>query len=209
MFEKENIVFPLLFCGFLAAFIIFDNSYSSENNNRVTINPTHRFLYLYSRPKDTIHLLGDSYLLLSLKKQRVTVIIRGSRDTVQFPVSTGNAMLDKGVNTPPGLYTVQSKSTKAISKQFDDAELFSWVGFNGNIGFHGLKGSGYYSSLGIRPSSHGCVRISREDGAKLFKLVRTGTPVIVYDKEPALHIAFSDIKYFTAGKDIVLEKKKR
>jgi hypothetical protein len=55
-----------------------------------------------------------------------------------------------------------------------------------------LAGNGYYGLLGVRPSSHGCVRISREDGKALYDKVQLGTPVLVYKEEPAVALAFAD-----------------
>lgn len=164
-------------------------------------------LFLYSKPKDTIHLFGDSYVMISLKEQTASVFKRDSSEPSVFKVSTGAAWISQGMATPEGLFSVQSKSVKAVSRQFNNANLLSWVGFNGNIGFHGLDGSGYYSHLGVRPSSHGCVRISREDGKSLYKMVRLGTPVIVYKEEPSLVFAFSDLSAFRTGQDILLERK--
>ncbi len=162
--------------------------------------------YFYSPIKDTLHLLGDVYISISLNDQIATVIRRNDT-TVSFPISSGNANISKGINTPTGLYTVQSKSTKALSKQFDNAELLNWVGFNGNIGFHGLSGSGYYNHLGKRPSSHGCVRISREDGERLFKKVKLGTPVLVFQEEPAIVMQFDSLHSFNPRIDYLLQKK--
>lgn len=169
-------------------------------------NLTSKFHYLYSPIRDTLFLMGDEYISISLSKQTATVYSR-TDSSIAFPISSGSAGVDDGVHTPTGLFTVQSKSPKAISKQFNDAELFSWVGFNGNIGFHGLSGSGYYRHLGIRPSSHGCVRISRNDGEKLYKKVKRGTPVIVYDKEPAIVLKFAEFSNYEPGNDILLQKK--
>jgi hypothetical protein len=160
----------------------------------------------YIPVKDTIYYLGDEYILISLKEQRATVVFRKD-SSVSFNISSGNGNLSKGVFTPAGLYTVQSKSSKAISKQFDNAELYSWVGFNGNIGFHGLAGNGYYHHLGVRPSSHGCVRIGREDGEKLYKKVKVGSPVLVYSDDPAIEIKFASVKELNPNKDFIFQKK--
>ena len=199
-----KISIPLALAVFFSSFVFFCDSNAHKGMNNKEIGD---IVYLYSQPKDTVHLLGDSYILISLKKQNATVVRRDSSEPKVFPVSTGHAGISQGMSTPPGLYTVQSKLEKAISKQFNDAELLSWVGFNGNIGFHGLSGSGYYSHLGVRPSSHGCVRISREDGKKLYKMVKVGTPVLVFNSEPALTFSFSNISSFEAGTDVILEKK--
>ncbi len=150
-----------------------------------------KIYYEFLDIRDTIHVLGNEFLYISLKNQEATLYKRNDTPQV-FHISTGNPNIDKGMETTTGVFTVQSKSPMAISKQFNDAELYHWIGFNGNIGFHGLKGNGYYRHLGKNPSSHGCVRISKVDGEKLYKQVRRGTPVMVFYENPARIFAFSD-----------------
>ncbi|MGA2297409.1 MAG: L,D-transpeptidase [FCB group bacterium] len=183
----------------------------SESEEKIILpssNETYLPLYMEHFPvRDTIFLLGDRYVELSIKKQRASVIFRDKKDTLSFKISSGTSRINKGIDTPPGLYTVQVKSPLAISKQFDNAELYHWVGFNGNMGFHGLKGDSYYRSLGIRPSSHGCVRISREDGEKLYNNVKLGTPVYVVDNEPARIIIFANDNEFYAGTDYMITER--
>jgi hypothetical protein len=161
------------------------------------------YYFPFIKAKDTIHLLGNEYLEIRLQEQK-TYLIRRADTSIVYRISTGNAAIEKGLSTPAGFFTVQSKSPIAISKQFENAELYNWIGFNGNIGFHGLKKTGYYASLGIRPSSHGCVRIGKESGLDLYKRVRLGTPVIVYQNKPALEMVFSTIREFDPSEDILL-----
>lgn len=163
--------------------------------------PLIKFNYLPA--KDTVYVLGDAYIELCLKTQKARLFVRDG-DTIEFGISSGTSRISKGVDTPDGIYTVQNKSTKAISKQFNNAELFYWVGFNGNIGFHGLKGKGYYGYLGSRPSSHGCVRISCEDGEKIYGKVRRGTPIMAYYEEPARAMRFAKPAEYSPNKDFVL-----
>lgn len=174
-----------------------------ESIKKLSVIPT-EFSPLY----DTIHLLGDSYIEISLKEQVARVIMRN--DSVHhFKISSGNGFIKKGKETPEGLFTVQSKYREAVSKQFDNAKLINWVGFNGNIGFHGLEGTGYYRTLGLRPSSHGCVRIGTEDGKKLFELIKVGTPVLVYKDNPARIIQFSEISQYKPNEDFMLKSMNR
>lgn len=161
------------------------------------------YSFSYLPSSDTIFYLGKNYIEISLKEQRARLISRN--DSVRtFRISSGNQYIKEGKSTPEGFFTVQNKSPLAISKQFENAELFNWIGFNGNIGFHGLKGSGYYGSLGIRPASHGCVRIGREDGQTLYQKVKVGTPVIVYYHKPLRIIKFSSFKDFHPENDFFM-----
>lgn len=153
--------------------------------------------------KDTIYVLGDEYIEICLSSQKAKLFTRQG-EIFEYKISSGNPFISKGMETTTGIFTIQSKSPKAISKQFENAELFWWIGFNGNIGFHGLAGNGYYHHLGTRPSSHGCVRISREDGKDLYERVKIGTPVLVYKNEPARILAFADWDYFIKSSPTIL-----
>jgi hypothetical protein len=163
----------------------------------------HPIPLLFLPVKDTIYVLGDEYIEICLKTQTAKLVQRNG-NSLSIKISSGNPFISQGIETTTGVFTVQSKSPKAISKQFNNAELFWWVGFNGNIGFHGLAGNGYYHHLGVRSSSHGCVRISREDGKDLYEKVRVGTPVMVYKSEPARIFAFADFDDYAKSPSAIL-----
>lgn len=194
---------PLL----LILFVVITELFSSSANvsRKLREDRGDKYYFAYLRAKDTVYLLGNNYIEITLKTQSATLYRRGDT-SITYKISSGTDMIPEGLETPDGLYTVQSKSPIATSKQFNNAELYNWIGFNGNVGFHGLKGNGYYWLLGKKPSSHGCVRISREDGAELYKQVTLGSPVLVYHDEPALVLKFSSLKEYKPAKDILLER---
>lgn len=153
--------------------------------------------------RDTIYTLSRWYLVLDLARQRLTLYGReGERR--EFPVSSGTTRVHQGIETPTGLFTLQTKATLALSRQFENTPMLYWMGFSGNIGFHALEGWGYYRHLGQRPSSHGCVRLSREDAQYLYQLLPRGTPVLVHKEEPARVLAFLKPEEFTPGHDWLL-----
>ena len=156
--------------------------------------------------RDTAFVFGDRYMILDLKKQQVTLYVRDSANRI-FNISSGNPYISEGMETPTGIFTIMSKSPLAISKQFNDAKLHSWMGINGNIGFHGLDGNGYYWNLGRRPSSHGCVRISREDGKKLYGLIPLGTPIFVTKGDHVIIPAFASKDDKITENDFLLSKR--
>ncbi len=156
--------------------------------------------------KDTIYVLGDTYIELPLQEQYV-YIYRRNRSVLVLPISSGTDKVPKGIKTRTGLFAVQSKLRKAISRQFNNAALINWVGYNYNIGFHGLATSGYYRYLGNKASSHGCVRIAREDGDSLYRSVKLGTPVMVYEDEPARIFKFTDSLELTRRPHYFLQTK--
>jgi hypothetical protein len=143
--------------------------------------------------KDTIYVKGNNYVIIDLKQQLCSLIHRDNAKNKVYKISSGNPNLPLGIETTTGLFTVQTKNPLGHSKQFENAELHNWIGFNVNIGLHGLAGNGYYGTLGVRPSSHGCVRISREDGKELYQNVDFGTPVLVYKNAPAVELSFLEI----------------
>lgn len=200
------LVVPILitFCfGFFAL-----NSFPSRNgllNHWLYYEANEDCIFYFLPFYDTLYYLGDSYFEVNLKHQKGLLIFRnGQIDS--FPISSGNPHLNKGVSTPTGLFAVQYKSPIQISRQFENTEMINWIGFNGNIGFHGLKKKGYYSYLGKRPSSHGCIRISLEDGERLYKIVKIGTPVILFEGQPFRIIKFSHWKEYNPNKDYLVSK---
>ncbi len=202
-----HIVTPVLFIVVVVAVVVLTNS-STRAREEVTAQQATGYAvpavwHLFARLCDTVYVTGDRYLDVSLVEQRVTLRYRNG-DTLAYPISSGNRFISDGMATPTGIYSVQGKSPMAVSRQFDDAKLHSWIGFNGNIGFHGLDGNGYYRTLGVRPSSHGCLRMARDDIKNLYTQVRTGTPVIVHGDYPARVLAFADTASFSQARGIRL-----
>ncbi len=204
--KTKNIILPLI----LAAILFI--GFTQDKANKIPeialpdeeeLGKRHPIPLLFSPVKDTIYVLGDEYIEICLKTQTAKLVQRNG-NSFEYKISSGNPFISQGIETTTGVFTVQSKSPKAISKQFNNAELFWWVGFNGNIGFHGLAGNGYYHHLGVRSSSHGCVRISREDGKDLYEKVRVGTPVMVYKSEPARIFAFADFDDYAKSPSAIL-----
>ena len=140
---------------------------------------------------DTLYVLDTCYIEVRLDSQ---IVVQHCRSGIErrIPCSSGNAKINKAIETPEGLYNVQSKSPMAYSRQFDSTKMYFWVGFNGNIGFHGLDGKNYYRFLGKRPSSHGCIRLSTEDAEWMFHNIAIGTPVLVHSGESARYLKMVD-----------------
>lgn len=211
MFKKRlknslNFCCPLLFSVLISIRILQGNSDVFAFSNKTTFSGDNdRIVFLFLPFKDTFYYLGNQYIEINLGKQIAMLFSRdGTVDTVK--ISSGNKFLSKGIETPTGLYAVQNKAPIQISRQFENAEMLNWIGFNGNIGFHGLKKTGYYASLGRRPSSHGCVRMANEDGARWYQIVKIGIPVLVYRKEPIGTIKFASYSEVDYNKDLVIQK---
>ncbi len=151
--------------------------------------------------RDTLFTTDSLYLDVDLERQVVSVVKRsGGRRT--FLISSGTPYISDGMATPAGIYTVQNMVPMAISRQFNDARLHNWIGVYGGVGFHGLDGSGYYGYLGKRPSSHGCIRMAREEIREMYDMIHVGAPIIVQGGETARVIAFCD-PADTTGADVI------
>lgn len=140
--------------------------------------------------RDTLYVMDSLFLEVRLDQQAIYQHFRSGR-VERYLCSTGNPAIEDGIATREGIFTVQWKSKRHFSKQFE-VYLNYWMPFNGGIGFHGLDGRSYYRFLGRRRSSHGCVRISNETGAKLFPGTPSGTIVYVHSGSPARVLLFAD-----------------
>lgn len=196
-------IFLTLQLGFFAL-----NSFTPKNipysSNFADYNDNN-YIFYFLPFCDTLYYLGDYYLVVNLKLQKAYLFFRNG-EIDSFPISSGNPNLHKGISTPTGLFAVQNKSPIQISRQFENTEMINWIGFNGNIGFHGLKKKGYYFHLGKRPSSHGCVRISLEDAERVYKNVKIGTPVLVFENEPFRIIKFSNWNDYNPSRDYLVSR---
>src|SRR5215475_12177444 len=106
----------------------------------------------------TIHVTIDK------SRQKMTVALDGVTK-YEWPVSTGKA----GYSTPSGTYTTTSMNEIWYSKEWDNAPMPHSVFFRKDG--YAIHGSLEVRNLG-RPASHGCVRISPENAATFFALVK-------------------------------------
>jgi lipoprotein-anchoring transpeptidase ErfK/SrfK len=101
-------------------------------------------------------------IYIDKSSQRMTVAVNGVK-RYTWPVSTGKF----GYATPSGTFRPFRMEPDHFSREWDDAPMphsifFTYQG-------HAIHGS-YSSRLG-RPVSHGCVRLSPRNAAKLYTLV--------------------------------------
>ncbi len=140
--------------------------------------------------RDTVYTDKKLWLELRIDEQRVYVHYRDGHSK-SYPVSSGNKALNKGIESRPGLFAIFYKEELHLSSQFDDAKMFDYMPFNMGIGFHSLAGTGYYGSLGVRPSSHGCIRMRADDAKALFRECDVGTLVLAHRGSTARVVAFA------------------
>jgi lipoprotein-anchoring transpeptidase ErfK/SrfK len=73
-----------------------------------------------------------------------------------------------GYHTPRGSYRVTRTAAVYFSKKYDNSPMPHSVFFYGGYAIHGTY---HVGALG-RPASHGCIRVSPANAAKLYALVR-------------------------------------
>jgi len=103
-------------------------------------------------------------IIIDKSAQKMTVTVDGE-DRYAWPVSTGRP----GYDTPSGEFQPFRMERDHFSREWDDAPMPNSVFFT-KIG-HAIHGTFDAKNLG-QPASHGCVRLSRENAATLFALVK-------------------------------------
>lgn len=105
-------------------------------------------------------------ILINIDKaaQRMTVTVDGD-PLYNWPVSTGVANYD----TPAGEYQPFRMERTHFSREWDDAPMPHSIFFTQDG--HAIHGSYETKRLG-QPASHGCVRLSPQNAATLFALVK-------------------------------------
>jgi hypothetical protein len=140
--------------AFPASAQISPNPETQRPGNSATQSPGN------SDPQST----GVILINIDKSKQEMTVSVDGLQKHV-WPVSTGLA----GYLTPSGTYTATSMNEIWYSKEWDNAPMPHSIFFRKDgYAIHGT----YEAKFLGRPASHGCVRISRENAATLYALVK-------------------------------------
>ncbi len=140
--------------------------------------------------KDTVYTEKECWLELRIDQQMLYQHWRDGKVT-KYAISSGNKYLSRSVESRPGLFAIFHKTEKHESSQYNGAEMYYFMPFNQGIGFHSLNGTGYYGNLGVRPSSHGCIRMRHEDVKKVFKDSPLGTLVLAHNGKTARTVGFA------------------
>ena len=128
---------------------------------------------------------ADIVVNIDKTTQRMTVAVDGT-PRYDWPVSTGRA----GYDTPNGTFKINRMDADHLSQEWDNAPMPHAMFFD--MRGHAIHGFFDVKHLGL-PVSHGCVRISPEHAAELYKLVEAEgmkeTKVIVSGQTPSPAIA--------------------
>jgi L,D-transpeptidase-like protein len=103
-------------------------------------------------------------IIIDKSAQKMTVTVNGE-DRYTWPVSTGR----DGYDTPSGDFQPFRMEKDHFSREWDDAPMPNSIFFT-KIG-HAIHGTFEARNLG-RPASHGCVRLSTQNAATLYALVK-------------------------------------
>lgn len=103
-------------------------------------------------------------IIIDKSAQKMTVTVNGE-DLYVWPVSTGRGSYD----TPSGDFQPFRMEKDHYSREWDDAPMPNSIFFT-KIG-HAIHGTYEVRNLG-RPASHGCVRLSTQNAATLYALVK-------------------------------------
>jgi hypothetical protein len=110
---------------------------------------------------------ADANILISIDKstQHMSVVVDGSPRYI-WPVSTGRS----GYDTPNGNFKPNRMDADHLSQEWDNAPMPHTIFFD--LHGHAIHGFFDVKHLGL-PVSHGCVRLSPDNAAILFNLVKT------------------------------------
>lgn len=126
---------------------------------------------------------------------KVTAFAPNNPDAVRVKVSTstqnvyvleGDRLLmavqgcvGENGSTPKGSFRINNKikNKRRISQPDAGYPMAYWCEFKPAYGFH----EGFVWSI---PRTHGCIRLHREAAARLFALVKVGTPVNISSSQP-------------------------
>lgn len=148
--------------------------------------------------------LADVFISVDKATQRMSVLVDGEQRH-SWPVSTGLVRYA----TPIGLYTPFRLVEDHYSKEWDDAPMPHSIFFTSRG--HAIHGSDATRRLGS-PASHGCIRLSRENAAILFNLVKEqgleNTRVAVSGEEATVVAGKKDQVRTVEGKPVAVARKK-
>ena len=117
-----------------------------------------------------------SMVQVKLSKSTQTVyVLEGDRLLMAAQANVGRG----GAETPSGNYSIinKDKTKRRVSEPDAGYPMAYWCEFAPAYGFH----EGFVWST---PRTHGCVRLHREAAARLYALVRIGTPVDIASSVP-------------------------
>lgn len=124
--------------------------------------------------------IGDSYVEADLTNQHLYLYQDGNL-VLESDFVSGN-MSKSGRMTPPGVFGLTYKTTKAVLRGDDyETPVNYWMPFNGNVGMHDATWrAAFGGDIYLTSGSHGCINLPLDKAAEIYQYVYTGFPVICY-----------------------------
>ncbi len=111
---------------------------------------------------------------LSSQSMQVT---SGFGESYTWPISSGRA----GYSTPTGHYYSRRLERMHYSSKYENAPMPHSIFFRGGYAIHATYAIGHLGS----PASHGCIRLSPQNAAKLFAMVKAeGAQISIVGSAP-------------------------
>ena len=155
------------------------------NQKSITRNPC----YAKTEISTEDNTLGKSYVEIDLTRQKVWVYVDGNLE-VETDCVTG--CVNKGYETPTGIYTLTYKEKDRIlrgdklpnGKYSYQSHVDYWMPFNGGIGLHDASWRKKFGGdIYINSGSHGCINLPLEAAEKIYGIINSDMPIIVYKSE--------------------------
>jgi hypothetical protein len=125
---------------------------------------------------------AQAKVLIDIDLSAQSMHVAGSGGTYDWPISSAR----DGYVTPDGTFSVQSMQTIHYSKKYYHSPMPHSIFFDGGFAIHGT----YETAWLGRPASHGCVRISPQNAATLFEMVKEeGATIHITGQPPETHYA--------------------
>lgn len=130
--------------------------------------------------------LGESYVEIDLTRQKVWLYIDGNLE-IETDCVTG--CVNKGYDTPTGIFTLTYKEKDRILRgkklangRYEyQSHVNYWMPFNGGIGLHDATWrNSFGKDIYIKKGSHGCINLPVDAAKKIYNLINTQMPIIVY-----------------------------
>lgn len=126
------------------------------------------FLFLIGLATLPTTAFAGIHIQIDISSQTMRVTQDGRKVYGDWRISSARG----GSYTPRGNFGVQSLKRHHRSSIYNNAPMPHSIFFSGNYAIHGTP---FEKRLG-RPGSHGCVRLSLANAARLFSLVRKAGP---------------------------------
>lgn len=135
------------------------------------------------------HGLGNNYILISLKQQKMWVIKDGNPVVTLDDVVTGTADKSKDDTTPTGVYYLHYKQSPSVLRGKNDdgtkyeSKVKYWLPFTTQgHGIHDADWRKDWSKEAYKEGgSHGCINVKPEEMQQVWDNTYQHEPVVIYD----------------------------